>query len=99
MASAAEARAKERSRVKSGTMNGLGRLVLYKDTAEKVEGDPDAEPTHWSQVPVKTLEVVPPGVEAGMRLSKTLRKTRSLLKAKNQAPFKAFVFARVEAGE
>ncbi len=99
MASAADARAKERTRVKSGIMNGLGRLLLYRDKAEKVEGNSTVEATHWSQVPLRSLEYVPPGVEAGVRLTKNMRKSRALFKAKQQAPFKAFVFARIEEGK
>ncbi len=99
MSSAAESRAKERNRVKSGTMNGLGRLLLYRDKAQKPSGDPDGEATHWSQVPLKSLEHVPPGIEAGLRLSKAMRKSRVLLKEKGYAPIKAFVFCRVEEGK
>ncbi len=99
MASAAESRAKERSRVKGGTMNGLGRLILYRDKAQDDEADPGADPTHWSQVALKTLEYVPPGIEAGIRLTKALRKSRVMLKEKSRPPIKAFVFARVEEGE
>ena len=99
MSSAAEARAKERSRVKAGSMNGLGRLILYRDKAQDDEADPSAEPTHWSQVALKTLEYVPPGIEAGIRLTKALRKSRVMLKEKGRSPIKAFVFARVEEGK
>ncbi len=98
MSSAADARAKERTRVKSGVMNGLGRLLLYRDKAEKLDGNSKVEATHWSQVTLKSLEYVPPGVEAGVRLTKNMRKSRVLFKAKHQAPFKAFVFARIEEG-
>ncbi len=99
MSSAAEARAKERSRVKGGVMNGLGRLILYRDKPQEDEADPSAEPTHWSQVAFKTLEYVPPGIEAGIRLTKALRKSRVLIKEKGRTPIKAFVFARVEEGK
>ena len=98
MSSAADARAKERNRVKSGTMNGLGRLLLYRDKPQKPSGDPEGEPTHWSQVPMKNLEHVPPGIEAGLRLTKAMRKSRVLLKEKGRIPMKAFVFCRVEEG-
>ncbi len=98
MASAAEARSKERSRVKAGNMHGLGRLILYRDKPQRDEADPEAEPTHWSQVPFKNLEYVPPGIEAGIKLSKALRKSRVMLKEKGRSPLKAFVFARVEEG-
>ncbi len=98
MSSAADARAKERNRVKSGSMNGLGRLLIYRDKAQKPEGRPDDEATHWSQVNMKPLEHVPPGVEAGLRMTKAMRKSRVLLKEKGFVPMKAFVFCRVEEG-
>ncbi len=99
MATAGEAREKERSRVKSGSMNGLARLILYRDKAQGDEADPAAEPSHWSQVALKTLEYVPPGIEAGIRLSKVLRRSRVMLKEKGRTPIRAFVFARVEEGK
>ncbi len=99
MSSAAEARVKERSRVKSGVMNGLARLILYRDKPQDDEADPDADPSHWSQVAFKTLEYVPPGIEAGIRLTKVLRRSRVMLKEKGRSPMKAFVFARVEEGK
>ncbi len=93
MASAAAARDKERKRVKLGIMHGLGRLVIYTDKLE------EGETCRWSLVDVKDLSWVPPGIEATLRLPKTVRKTRIAMQMSSATdPFKALVFARVEAG-
>ncbi len=93
MASAAEARDKERRRVKQGLMDGLGRLVVYVDKL------PPDETQRWWQIKVKDLAGIPPGIEANLRLPKTVRKTRMELQlGKDGDPFKALIFARVEDG-
>ncbi len=75
-------------------MNGLGRLVLYTDKLE------EGETCRWSLVDVKDLAWVPPGIEANLRLPKSVRKTRIAMKMScDDDPFKSLVFARVEAGE
>ncbi len=94
MSSAAEARDKERRRVKQGLMDGLGRLVVYVDKL------PEGETQRWWQIKVKDLSWIPPGIEANLRLPKTVRKTRVELQlGKDGDPFKALVFARVEDGK
>ncbi len=94
MSSAAAARDKERKRVKQGIMNGLGRLVLYTDKLE------EGETCRWSLVDIKDLSWIPPGIEATLRLTKNVRKTRIAMKMScEDVPFKSLVFARVEAGK
>ncbi len=80
--------------MKQGIMNGLGRLVLYTDKLE------EGETCRWSLVDVKDLAWVPPGIEATLRLPKSVRKTRIAMQmASDTDPFKSLVFARVEAGK
>ncbi len=94
MSSVAEARDRERRRIKQGLMDGLGRLVVYVDKL------PPEETQRWWQIKVKDLAVIPPGIEANLRLPKTVRKTRMELQlGKDGDPFKALVFARVEEGK
>ncbi len=94
MSSAAEARDTERRRVKQGLMDGLGRLVVYVDKL------PPDETQRWWQIKVKDLAGIPQGIEANLRLPKTVRKTRMELQlGKDGDPFKALIFARVEEGK
>ncbi len=94
MATAAEAKARERQRVKSGVMHGLSRLILYSDKPGS------GEASRWSMASLADLKGIPPGIEANFRLSKNLRKTRVEFfpKDSNHKSFKAVVFARVEEG-
>ncbi len=74
-------------------MHGLSRLVLYTDKLE------EGETCRWSQVDIKDLAWVPPGIEDTLRLPKTVRKSRIALQmSSDTSPFKSLVFARVEAG-
>ncbi len=60
---------------------------------------PPDETQRWWQIKVKDLAWIPPGIEANLRLPKTVRKTRMELKlGKDGDPFKALIFARVEDG-
>ncbi len=95
MATAAEAKARERHRVKSGVMNGLSRLILYSDKPGS------GEASRWSMAVLSDLKRIPPGIEANYRLSKNLRKTRVEFFPKDSThkSFKAVVFARVEEGK
>ncbi len=94
MATAAEARARERQRVKTGVMNGLSRLILYSDRPG------EGEASRWSQLVLTDVKGIPPGIEANYKLSRNLRRQRVgfFPKDRDSAPFKAVVFCRVEEG-
>ncbi len=95
MATAAESRARERQRIKSGVMNGMSRLILYSDRPG------EGEQSRWSQLVLTDVKGIPPGIEANYKLSKNLRKQRVGFtpKDKDIEPFKSVVFCRVEEGK
>ncbi len=95
MSTAAEAKARERQRVKSGVMNGLSRLILYSDKPGS------GEASRWSTAVLTDLKGIPPGIEANYRLTRNLRKSRVefVPRDKDHDSFKAVVFARVEEGK
>ncbi len=95
MATAAEIRSKEKARVQTGVMKGLGRLLIFTPTRTTDDG------MRWSQVDVKDLARLPLGVDAKTRLSKKARQTKVVLESKDPDTdsFVAQIFARVEEGK
>ncbi len=95
MATANEIRSKEKARVQTGVMKGLGRLLIFTPTKTTDDG------MRWSQVDIKDLARVPLGVDAETRLSKKARQTKVVLESKDPdtESYVAQIFARVEEGK
>ncbi len=95
MASSAQARNKEKARIKAGMMEGVGRLVFYNPA-----GDVD-DANRWYHLDMKDLAAAPLGVEATIRLTKKTRQTNLPFSAKDPdvGIFNAFLFCRVESGK
>lgn len=94
MATAAEIRNKEKARVQTGAMKGLGRLVIFTPNKTTDDG------MRWCQVDIKDLVRVPPGVDSNTRLSKKARQAKVVLESKDPDTdsYVAQIFARVEEG-
>ena len=86
--------AMERARVRSGTLTEMGRLMLW--SPKKAEG----EPSHFSVTTVKGLKAVPPGVEAGRKMTTSDRAKVRLLTycGGGVKQWRSAIFCRCEKG-
>ena len=86
--------ATERARVRSGTLTDLGRLMLWSPS--KAPG----ESSHFSVTTVRGLSSLPPGVEAGQKLTVEERTKVRLLTYTGGGvkQWRSAIFARCEKG-
>ncbi len=87
--------AKERGRVKTGTLRKLARVVLFSPDI------PAEEDKHWSITPISNLKTTPIDLLADVRLSEEARLERRKLtyKGSGGGEWESMIFCRVEEGK
>ncbi len=87
--------AKERGRVKTGTLRKLSMVVLFCSDI------PDEEDKHWSILPISSLKDVPIDLLPDVRLSDKARVERRKLRYKSSGggEWESMIFCRVEEGK
>ncbi len=87
--------ARERTRVKSGTLRKLARIVLFSPDI------PEEENKHWSILPVSNLKSTPIDLLPDVRMSDEARLERRKLvyKSSGGGAWESMIFCRVEEGE